>query len=197
MACGVKTNTRRYIRAVGPFTGYHLGSRKTPVLVFNLNVGGGFVSFSDEQPAKTSFDLTIELPEDGEIVVVAQTVHREPFGIGVRFVDLSDDDARRVGRAVERVKTLQASSTPVVKLPEASVVYIFERKSEVMQIEIRYNNSAHTFQILRRLADGSSTQESFSGETAFRSRLDEIRATLEQDAWQTTGPNLLTDGWRI
>ena len=77
------------------------------------------------------------------------------------------------------------------------MVYIFERKNEVMQIETRYINASRVFQIICRLADGTTTQESFSGEASFRSRLDELRTQLEHDAWHTAGPQLLTDGWNI
>ncbi len=192
-----KSNTRRYVRAVGPFDGYHLGSNKTPVLIFNLNVGGAFVSFSDEQPAATTFLLTIELPQESAVRVLSQTVYRDPSGIAVRFLDLADDDSKRVGRAVERMRAQQVASTPVVKLADASVVYIFERNSEVLQIEIRYSNSAQAFQITCRGSDGTTNQESFTNETSFRSRLDEIRAQLAKDAWHTSGPSLLTDGRSI
>jgi hypothetical protein len=77
------------------------------------------------------------------------------------------------------------------------VVYIFERKNEAMQVEVRYSDSSQTFQITWRLPDGTTTQESFTGEASFRARLDEIRTELERDAWQTAGPRLLADGWRI
>ena len=77
------------------------------------------------------------------------------------------------------------------------MVYIFERLNEVTQIETRYIDDAKAFQIICRFADGTTTQESFSGEASFRSRLEEIRTALERDAWHTAGPNLLTDGWNI
>ena len=108
MADEIKNNTRRYVRALGPFNGYHLGLRKTPILVFNLNVGGGFVTFTDEQPAGSTFVLTIELPEEGRITVKAETVYRDPSGIAVRFVDSDADTAGRLARAVDRVRTQQA-----------------------------------------------------------------------------------------
>jgi hypothetical protein len=66
-----------------------------------------------------------------------------------------------------------------------------------MQIEVRYSEESQRFQIISRLADGTTRQESFSAEVSFRSRLDEIRAQLEADAWQTAGPDLLADGWKI
>lgn len=141
MAEDLKVDTRRYVRALGPFNGYHLGLRKTPVLVFNLNLGGGFVNFKDEQPAGATLVLTIDL--------------------------------------------------------HPRMVYIFERQNEVIQVETRYANESKTFQIICRLADGTTTQESFGGEASFRSRLDEIRTGLERDAWHTAGPHLLAEGWKI
>ena len=109
----IKNDTRRYVRAVGPFNGYHLGLRKTPVLIFNLNVGGGFVTFTDDQPAGAMFVLTIDLQQEGRITVKAETVYRDPSGIAVRFVDLDADGSDRLGRAVNRMREQQASHSRV------------------------------------------------------------------------------------
>jgi hypothetical protein len=103
----IRSNTRRYVRAVGPFNGFHLGLRKTPVLIFNLNVGGGFVNFRDEQRAGATFVLTIDLHQEGRITVRAETVYRDPSGIAVRFVDLDADGRARLARTVERVRQEQ------------------------------------------------------------------------------------------
>lgn len=111
MAHEIRTNTRRYVRAVGPFSGYHLGLRKARVLLFNLNVGGGFVNFTDEQPADATFVLTIDLQQEGRITVKAEKVYRDASGIAVRFVDLDADGSERLGRAVERMRQQQANST--------------------------------------------------------------------------------------
>ena len=110
MAQEIRTNTRRYVRAVGPFGGYHLGLRKAPVLIFNLNVGGGFVNFTDEQPTGATFVLTIDLQQEGRITIKAETVYRDASGIAVRFVDLDADGSERLGRAVERMRQQQADS---------------------------------------------------------------------------------------
>lgn len=110
MADELRRNTRRYVRAVGPFSGFHLGLRKSPVLIFNLNVGGGFVNFTDEQPAGSTFVLTIDLGQEGRITVKAETVYRDPSGIAVRFVDLDADGSDRLGRAVERKIQQQAGN---------------------------------------------------------------------------------------
>lgn len=77
------------------------------------------------------------------------------------------------------------------------MVYIFERESDVIQVETRYTKASKTFQIICRLADGTTTQESFTGEASFRSRLDEIRTGLERDAWHSAAPHLLAEGWKI
>lgn len=77
------------------------------------------------------------------------------------------------------------------------MVYIFERENAVIEVETRYATATKTFQIICRMADGKTTQESFRGEASFRSRLDEIRSGLESDAWQTAGPHLLAEGWKI
>jgi hypothetical protein len=103
-------NARRYVRATGPFHGYHLGLRKAPVLVFNLNVGGGFVHFSDERPTGKTFALTIDLDTDGRITVLADTVYRDASGIAVRFVDVEPDESERLARAVDRMRAQQATT---------------------------------------------------------------------------------------
>jgi hypothetical protein len=108
MADDITSKARRYVRALGPFNGYHLGLSKTPVLVFNLNVGGGFVTFTDEQPAGTTFVLTIDLQEQGRMTAKAETVYRDPSGIAVRFVGLDADSSDRLARAVDRVRKEQA-----------------------------------------------------------------------------------------
>ena len=100
---------RRYVRATGPFNGFHLGLRKAPVLIFNLNIGGGFVNFSDDQPAGRTFALTIDLGEDDRITVLAETVYRDASGIAVRFIDLDGEESERLGRAVDRMRQQQGA----------------------------------------------------------------------------------------
>jgi hypothetical protein len=101
MAHGIKSghSTRRYVRVRGPFDGYHLGT-KTPVLVYDLNLGGGFVNFGDQQPAEATLTLNIDLPR-GLITVNAETVYRDPSGVAVRFVDVDRDTAALLVSTVE------------------------------------------------------------------------------------------------
>jgi hypothetical protein len=101
MAHSIKSghSTRRYVRVRGPFDGYHLGT-KTPVLIYDLNLGGGFVNFGDQQPAEATLTLNIDLPS-GLITVNAETVYRDPSGVAVRFVDMDRDTAALLVSTVE------------------------------------------------------------------------------------------------
>ena len=110
MADDTTINSRRYVRALGPFNGFHLGLSKAPVLVFNLNVGGGYVTFTDGQPPAATFVLTIDLQQEGRITAKAETVYRDSSGIAVRFVGLDADSSDRLARAVERVREQQAAT---------------------------------------------------------------------------------------
>jgi hypothetical protein len=110
MSQETKSHARRYVRATGPFNGYHLGLHKAPILIFNLNVGGGFVNFSGDQPPGATFVLTIDLLEEGRITVRADTVYRDPSGIAVRFIDVDADGSDRLARAVARMREQQATS---------------------------------------------------------------------------------------
>ena len=91
---------RRYIRVPGPFEGLHVGPPRSRVLVYDLNQGGGLVSFIHEQPNDSLLELQITLPHAGRITVHAEPVSRQPFGIGVRFVDVDDDTTTTLARAV-------------------------------------------------------------------------------------------------
>lgn len=78
------------------------------------------------------------------------------------------------------------------------MIYIFERDSESLRLETRYSSDSKTYEIIWRRADGTTTKESFTGETSFRTRLDEIYSDLEHEMWRTVGPpHLLVDGWKI
>ena len=98
---------RRYDRVPGPFDGYHLGEPRTPVLVYDLNLGGGFVNFADEQPNTATLALKIDLPDEGSISVNAETVYRHQFGLAVRFVDVDTHTTARLMRAVNAMKERQ------------------------------------------------------------------------------------------
>jgi hypothetical protein len=104
MAQEIKRNTRRYVRIHGPFDGYHLGMPKTPVLIYDLNLGGGLVNFTGQQPAAAELVLRIDLPQEGRITVNAEALYRDTFGVAVRFIDLDQDTSARLVRTVDALK---------------------------------------------------------------------------------------------
>lgn len=104
-----KIPLRRYVRVRGPFDAYNLGRPQTPVLIYDLNLGGGFVNFGDEQPNDWTLQLKIDLPQEGPITVNAETVYRHQFGVAVRFVDVDADTAERLARTVDACQQGAAS----------------------------------------------------------------------------------------
>lgn len=102
---------RRYVRAHGPFNGYLSGSPKIPVLIYDLNLGGGLVDFTGEPPKGSTSVLEIELPHDGSITVNAETIYREPSGMAVRFVNLAANTAARLMRAIEATGEPKSTTT--------------------------------------------------------------------------------------
>lgn len=109
MASQIKNgpSTRRYVRVRGPFDGDHLGTPRTPVLIYDLNLGGGFVNFGQEcGPAAATLRLRIDLPREGPITVNAEAVYRDASGVAVRFVDLDRDSASRLARTIDAMTEL-------------------------------------------------------------------------------------------
>jgi hypothetical protein len=90
---------RRFPRAHGPFYGYYQ-SPQTPVLVYDLNLGGGFVNFGGEPSAEAHFVLGVALPDEGVITLQAETLYRQESGVAVRFVDLDLETSQRLARTV-------------------------------------------------------------------------------------------------
>ena len=102
MAHEIKSqSTRRYARVRGPFDGDHLDATRTPVLIYDLNLGGGFVNFGDVQPTGATLTLKIDLLREGPITVNAEAVYRDVSGVAVRFVDLDRDTAARLTRTID------------------------------------------------------------------------------------------------
>ena len=108
MASEIKNfqSTRRYVRVRGPFDADHLGSFRTPVLIYDLNLGGGFVNFGDSLPSAAMLTLKIDLPREGPITVNAEAVYQDTTGVAVRFVNLDRDSAARLTRTIESMTDL-------------------------------------------------------------------------------------------
>jgi hypothetical protein len=91
---------RRYERVTGPFDGLLNGA----VLVYDLNLGGGFINSSQQLPGGTISVLRINLPAEGWITVNAETLYSLQHGFAVRFLDLDTDTAASIARTVESLK---------------------------------------------------------------------------------------------
>lgn len=91
---------RRFPRAHGPFDAFHVAAQ-TPVLVYDLNLGGGFVNFGGEQPPDVDFLLKVALPHEGVITVHAETVYRHESGVAVRFVNVDVETNERLARTID------------------------------------------------------------------------------------------------
>jgi hypothetical protein len=85
----------------GPFDGDHLDAPRTPVLIYDLNLGGGFVNFGERKLTGATLTLRIDLPREGPIMVNAEAVYRDTTGVAVRFVNLDRDTAARLSRTID------------------------------------------------------------------------------------------------
>ena len=90
---------RRFARVHGPFYGYY-ETPQTPVLVYDLNLGGAFVNFGGHEPTAVLFVLGIALPNEGVISVHAEILYRHEWGVAVRFLDLDLDTHGRLTRTI-------------------------------------------------------------------------------------------------
>jgi hypothetical protein len=98
--------TRRYVRVHGPFDADHLDAPRTSVLVYDLNLGGGFVNFGEDRPAAATLRLRIDLPREGPIMVNAEAVYSDASGVAVRFVDMDRDSQSRLARTIDSMAEL-------------------------------------------------------------------------------------------
>ena len=96
------SSRRRFPRAHGPFDAYHLGLQ-TPVLIYDLNLGGGFVNFGGDHPTSADFLLKLALPHEGVVTLRAEMVYRHESGVAVRFVDVDADTRERLRRTVDAI----------------------------------------------------------------------------------------------
>ena len=87
MASEIKStqSTRRYVRVRGPFDGDHLDAPRTPVLIYDLNLGCGFVNFGERKLTGATLTLRIDLPREGPIMVNAEAVEGSGMGVARPF----------------------------------------------------------------------------------------------------------------
>ena len=92
---------RRYERATGPFEGF---LEDQSMLVYDLNLGGGFVNTPHQPQIGSRLVLRISLPQEGWITVNAEALYQHEHGFAVCFHDLDPDAAARIARTVESLK---------------------------------------------------------------------------------------------
>ena len=92
----------------------------------NLSKGGAFFNRAIPHPIGTKVQLTFQLPgEDptpircqGEVVNIPE--RGDGLGMGVKFLDLSEEDKARIEAFAERVEAMQAAGAGDAPEPEPS-----------------------------------------------------------------------------
>jgi hypothetical protein len=78
------------------------------------------------------------------------------------------------------------------------MIWFFERGTDSLKIETRFNNEARMFELIWHRADGTRTVEVFALEDEFRQRSEAVEASLLNEDWQpAAAPQLLRDGWKL
>ena len=104
-------STRRYARVAGPFDGCQLGLPNTPVLIYDLNLGGGFVTFHSRGADGGEVSAENRSAFGRPVTINAETVYRHEFGVAVRFVDVDADTAARLERTVVAMQHQQRGNS--------------------------------------------------------------------------------------
>ncbi len=98
-------NRRRHVRVTGPFDGKRISLIDTPVQIYDLSEGGCFVNSMQEQSEGREVELEIDLPTEGPIRVMAQTLYSRPgFGFAARFMQVDEASQSSLARALERLR---------------------------------------------------------------------------------------------
>jgi hypothetical protein len=96
---------RKHKRIEGPFEGFRVGALETPIQLYDLSRGGCFINAMHQQQAGIKVLLKIDLPIEGWITVKAETLYlRDEFGFAVRFVEMSEEAAERLERALQTLE---------------------------------------------------------------------------------------------
>ena len=76
------------------------------------------------------------------------------------------------------------------------MVWLFERETQAVRVETRYDRETSEYVLLIHRPDDSQI-ERFQNEVTFRNRSERLEQQFDSDQWQRTGPFLLRDGWRL
>lgn len=77
------------------------------------------------------------------------------------------------------------------------MIWLYERGAEVLRIETRFDAEASIFELIWHRPDGTTQEEKFANESAFRARLESVEAALKTEHWNQAGsPQILQEGWK-
>ena len=100
---------RAHRRFPGPFDGRRVGALETPIRIYDLSRGGCFITSMHEQQPGIELTLKIDLPTQGWVTVVAQTLARQnEFGFAVQFVGVDAEAAAKLERALKHLEEREA-----------------------------------------------------------------------------------------
>ena len=101
---------RQHTRIAGPFDGQRIGALETPIRLYDLSRGGCFIVAMHEQRPGVEMTLRIDLPYVGAITVKAETLdRRDSYGFAVRFVEVPENVAVRLNRALDMLEKRKPS----------------------------------------------------------------------------------------
>ena len=92
---------RRYARHPGPFNAWLVGPERKAVRVMNLGIGGCLVLVNSDHAVGETFQLRIDLFDEGLLDVSATTVYHTITGSAVTFLNLSQHALNQIQRTVD------------------------------------------------------------------------------------------------
>lgn len=92
---------RRYRRHPGPFDAWRLGTEREPLRVMNLNLGGCFILGTSDLGFVETFQMQIDLGDEGLVDVSVTTLYHTPDGSGVTFINLNPHALGQIQRTVD------------------------------------------------------------------------------------------------
>ena len=101
----VARDRREHRRFPGPFDGRRVGALETPIRIYDLSRGGCFITSMHEQQPGIQLTLKIDLPTQGWVTVIAQTLPRQnEFGFAAQFVGVDPEAATKLERALRHLE---------------------------------------------------------------------------------------------
>jgi len=85
-----------------------MGLVEQSVSIYDLSEGGCFVNSPVEMTPSRRFDLKVDLPNAGWIVVTAEPVYARSGGFAVRFIALSDETRARLENSLRQLRQRSA-----------------------------------------------------------------------------------------